>query len=89
MRQKSDERATADWKKDFRGFLQRLKTIEVLDKQTWNMLENVMLSFIVDGTVRILYPLLTIFLFIHIVLIWQHVLLHNNVVTSNKVLTII
>ena len=34
MRQKSDERATADWKKDFRGFLQRLKTIEVLDKQT-------------------------------------------------------
>ena len=84
MRQKSDERATADWKKDFRGFLQRLKTIEVLDKQTWNMLENVMLSFIVDGTVT-----LPSFLPIHIVLIWQHVLLHNNVVTSNKVLTII
>ena len=88
MRQKSDERATAGWKKDFRGFLLRLKIIEVLDKQTRNMLENVMLSFIVDGTVRILYPLLTIFLFIHFVLIWQHVLLHNNVVTSNKVLTI-
>ena len=47
------------------------------------MLENVMLSFTVDGSVHCLSSF-NFFFYLYFVSIWQHVLLHNNVVTSNR-----